>query len=213
MLLAVWNPVFPMYSEPSTGSVWHRDIRSVSALRILLLSCFESASQRLWSSAGTNVTALAQKVPDSHQPLAWFREFLKEELTPYPGRAALACRMVIAATLVMIITMTFRMPYGAYGAIYALTISRESPQTTVKTVKTIVIAFLIGAAYILVGALFFLDDPMLRFLWVIGAFFTMFYAISVLANYGAATRFGYLIVITVPLWDRHIPAELKVEGT
>jgi multidrug resistance protein MdtO len=159
------------------------------------------------------VTALAQKVPDSHQPLAWFREFLKEELTPYPGRAALACRMVIAATLVMIITMTFRMPYGAYGAIYALTISRESPQTTVKTVKTIVIAFLIGAAYILVGALFFLDDPMLRFLWVIGAFFTMFYAISVLANYGAATRFGYLIVITVPLWDRHIPAELKVEGT
>jgi multidrug resistance protein MdtO len=159
------------------------------------------------------MAALAQSVPEAARPLVWFREFLKEELAPYPGRAALAARMVIAATLVMIITMTFRMPYGAYGAIYALTISRESPQTTVKTVKTIVVAFAIGAGYVLIGALFFLDDPMLRMLWVIGAFFTMFYAISVMTNYGAATRFGYLIVITVPLWDRHIPAELKVEGT
>ena len=51
-------------------------------------------------------------------PRYW--EFLKEELTPYPGRAALVARMVMAATLVMIITMTFRLPYGAYCAIYAV---------------------------------------------------------------------------------------------
>jgi multidrug resistance protein MdtO len=36
--------------------------------------------------------------------------------------------MVIAATIVMLITMTFRMPYGAYASLYALTISRETPQ-------------------------------------------------------------------------------------
>lgn len=156
---------------------------------------------------------LTPGVPEPSPPLAWLWEFLKDELTPRPGRAALAARMTIAATIVMLITMTFRVPYGAYGAIYALTISRESPQITVTTVKTIVIAFVLGAAYVLIGALVFLGDPMLRLLWVIGTLFASFYAISAVTNYGAATRFGYLIMITVSLWDRHIPAELKVEGT
>jgi multidrug resistance protein MdtO len=34
-----------------------------------------------------------------------------------------------------------------------------------------------------------------------------------MTNYGASARFGYLIIMTVPLWDSQIPAELKVEGT
>ncbi|HMF75592.1 MAG TPA: hypothetical protein VK604_08015, partial [Bryobacteraceae bacterium] len=159
------------------------------------------------------MATLAQSVPESPSPLAWFWEFLKEELTPYPGRAALAARMVIAATLVMIITMVFRIPYGAYAALYALTISRESPQITVKDVRTIVVAYVLGGAYILIGAWFFLEDPMLRLLWVIGTLFASFYAISAMTNYGAASRFGYLIIITVPLWDGHVGAESKVEGT
>ncbi len=159
------------------------------------------------------MAAIAQTVPGARPPLDWFREFLKEELTPYPGRGWLVARMVIAASLVMIITMTFRIPYGAYGAIYALNIGRESPQTTVKTVKTIVVAYILGAAYVLIGALFFVEDPALRFLWVIASLFIMFYAISVMTNYGASSRFGYLIIITVPLWDLHVPAEAKVEGT
>src|SRR5215813_4312347 len=112
-----------------------------------------------------------QSVAASSSPLSWFRRFLKEELAPYPGRTALVARIVIATTLVMVINMTFRIPYGAYGAAYALTISRENPQTTVKAVKTIVIAFLVGGSYILVGATLFIGDPMLRLVWVIGTFF------------------------------------------
>jgi multidrug resistance protein MdtO len=159
------------------------------------------------------MASLAQSAPEVHRSSAWFREFLKEELAPYPGRAALVARMVIASSVVMLISMTFRLPYGAYAAIYALTISRESPQVTVKTVKTILLAFTLGAVYILFGAWFFLDDPMLRLLWVIGTFFVSFYAVSAMTNYGAASRFGYLIIITTPLWDEYIPAGLKVEGT
>jgi len=156
---------------------------------------------------------LAQTAPAPPHPTAWFRDFLKDELTPYPERAALVARMVIAATVVMLITMTFRVPYGAYASLYALTISRESPQTTGKAVKSIIAAFVLGGAYVLISALFFPGDPLLRLLWVIGSLFASFYAISTMTNYGASTRFGYLIVITVPLWDSHIPAELKVEGT
>jgi multidrug resistance protein MdtO len=159
------------------------------------------------------MATLAQSVPESPRSSAWFREFLKDELAPYPGRAAVAARMVTAVTMVILITMTFRVPYGAYAALYALTISRESPQITVKQAKTIVAAFALGGAYVLIGAVFFLGDPLLHFLWVIASLFASFYAISAMTNYGAATRFGYLIVITVPLWDTHSPAEPKVEGT
>jgi multidrug resistance protein MdtO len=156
---------------------------------------------------------LAQTAPEPPRSTAWFRDFLRDELTPYPERAALVARMVIAATIVMLVTMTFRMPYGAYAALYALTISRESPQTIGKAVKSIVAAFALGAAYVLMSAWFFLGDPLLRLLWVIGSLFTSFYAISTMTNYGASTRFGYLIIITIPLWDSHIPTELRVEGT
>ena len=67
------------------------------------------------------------------RPLAWLREFLKEELAPYPGRGRLVARMVIAATLVMLITMTFRLPLGVQ-AIYALAISRGTHWATVRAV-------------------------------------------------------------------------------
>jgi multidrug resistance protein MdtO len=156
---------------------------------------------------------LAQSAPAPPRPTAWFREFLRDELTPYPERAALVARMVIAATIVMLITMTFRMPYGAYAALYALTISRESPQTIGKAVTSIVAAFVLGGAYVLISAYFFSGDPLLRLLWVIGSFFISFYAISTMTNYGASSRFGYLIVITVPLWDSQITTELRVENT
>jgi multidrug resistance protein MdtO len=155
----------------------------------------------------------AQSVPEPSRSATWLRQLLKDELAPYPERLTLAFRMVIAATIVMLITMTFQMPYGAYAALYALTISRESPQTTVKTVKSIVAAFVLGGAYVLIGACFFVGDPMLRFLWVVGSLFASFYAIGTMTNYAASARFGYLIIITVPLWDSHIGDELKVEGT
>src|SRR6202008_2701030 len=108
-------------------------------------------------------------------PLAWFRQFLREELARYPGRVAAVTKMMIAATVVMIISMTFRMPEGAYGAIYALTISRESPRATVGAVKTIAIAFAMAAAYELIGAMFFVSEPLVRLVWICGTFILMFY--------------------------------------
>ena len=62
-----------------------------------------------------------------------FRDFLKEELAPYPGRVALVARMIISATLVMLITMTFRLPFGVL-AFYAIIVSRETHWATIKTV-------------------------------------------------------------------------------
>jgi multidrug resistance protein MdtO len=160
-----------------------------------------------------NMATFPQTIPEHSKPLALHWEFLKQELIPYPGRAALVARMVMAATLAMLITMTFRLPYGAYCAIYSLAILRESTQITVMEAVTRIVSYSLGAAYVLIGAAFFVDDPLLRLLWVIGSMFMAFYAISAMTNNGSATAIAYLIVITVPLWDEHISGELRLEET
>src|ERR1700720_1450213 len=124
------------------------------------------------------MAALAQSLPGSSRPWAWLREFLKEEFAPSPGRAGMVARMVIAATLVMIICMTFRIPYGFQGAIYALVVSRENPRATLDSAGMIAFVTCVSAAYILISARFFISVPVLHFLWIVVTFFTTFYAFS-----------------------------------
>ena len=145
--------------------------------------------------------------------LAWLRDLLREELSPYPGRGALVARMVAAASIVMVINMTFQIPYGVYGAVYALILSSEHPDATLQTTKTMIVSFSFAAVYALVGAVFFSGEPMLRLLWVLATLFLIFFALKVVSNYSAAFNFGYLIIVTIPLWDSRISAEQKVVQT
>jgi len=141
------------------------------------------------------MAAIVQSLPESSQPLAWFAEFLKGELAPYPGRAALVARMTVAGTLVMIICMTFRISYGFQGAIYALLITRESPRATLRSAGTILLVTGIGAAYLLISAGFVINISILHFLWIIGSFFVAFYALSAMTNHGAAAIFAIMIAV------------------
>ena len=145
--------------------------------------------------------------------VAWLPDFLREELSPYPGRVALVLRMVVAATLITIVGMTFRIPYTFQGAVYALMISRESRQATLKSAGTILLVTGIGAAYLLIFVSFVINSPILHFVWVIASLFLAFYAISALTNYTAAVIFAIMISIGVPLWDRVLPSETNVEDT
>src|SRR5262249_5503493 len=144
---------------------------------------------------------------------AWLAKFLREELAPYAGRAALVVRMVMASTIVMLITMTFRIPFGSHGAIYTFFISRESPRATFEKVITIVTVFCPSAVFVLFGSILSLGDPVLRLLWVVSALFAVFFALSVMTDYVAATSFGVVVVVTLSLWDQAISPELKVENT
>src|SRR5215469_8098687 len=159
------------------------------------------------------MASLAQSLPAPGGRSTWLWQWLREELTPYSGRTLLVARMVLAAALVMIINMTFRLPYGAYSALYALTLSRESLEETKRAVWMIVLGFALAGAYVLATGMLVAGDPMLRFLWVAATLFLIFYAISATNNYGAAVRFGYLVVIAIPLWDRQITPQSKVTGT
>src|ERR1700747_2236572 len=158
------------------------------------------------------MASIAQPVPSLNGRVTWFWEFLKEELAPYRGRVALVTRIVVASTLLMILSMTFRLPYGAYAAIFALTLSRDSLEATVSAVQMIAIGFLLAGGYVILGLMVALADPALRFLWITAGFFGGFWAMSALRNYAASARFGYLIAITITLWDKHISADEKVEN-
>ncbi len=155
----------------------------------------------------------AQSAPGLSRPNAWFLAVLREELAPYPGRAGTVARMVLAVTLVMIVCMTFRLSNAFLGATFALVISRESPRSTLQSGGTMLLVMTIGAAYLLISAPFVIDVPMLHFLWVVCSFFLAFFALSSMANYGAAVIFGIIMAFGVPFWDRHVPAYVNVEDT
>src|SRR5208283_1930446 len=159
------------------------------------------------------MATVIQSLPQSFAPLTWVRQFLKEELAPYPGRAAVVGRMTIAATLIMIVCMTFRIQFACQGAIYALLISRESPRATLRSAAVIAIVTVISAAYLLFSVGFVISNPELHLLWVITSFFLVFYAISAVRDYTAAVIFAIMIAVVIPLWDRHVPAETNVEDT
>jgi multidrug resistance protein MdtO len=159
------------------------------------------------------VATLAHDIPYVPRPSTWLWEFLKHELAPYPGRAVTVARMVLAATLVMIICNTFRIPYAFLGGIYALLISRESPRATLSSAATVLLLAATGVAYVLVSVQLVVSVPLLHFLWIVGSLFLAFYALTVLTNYGGFVGFALVISIAISIWDRHVSAETNVEDT
>jgi len=155
----------------------------------------------------------AQSLTRPAPPFSWVKQVLKEELRPYPGRIALVGRMVLAATIVMIVCMTFQISYAFQGAIFALLISRENPRATVDSAGILFIFTVIGTAYLLVSAWLVISFPTAHLLWVIFSFFLAFYLLSVMTNYGASSAFVIMISVGVPLWDRYVSAETNVEDT
>lgn len=143
----------------------------------------------------------------------WFWAFLKQELAPYPGRTMIVLRMVIAATITMILIMTFRLPGAAIAAFYTLLLSRDSPSTTLKSAATVLLSYTLGVSYTLLGVLLFVNYPLTHFVWVIVSIFLCFFAIKVTTNYIAAAAFAFIITIAVPLWDGTGPTDLLLVAT
>jgi multidrug resistance protein MdtO len=140
--------------------------------------------------------------PPSQPIIQWFVSFLREELKPYPGRALLALRYTVAATITMLLIVTFRIPGATVGGFFSLLLSREAPVTTLRGGISIVASFLSGTAFLLIGAFLLVGYPLTHFLWVILSFFVAFYGLSAMSNYGAGTAFAIVIVLSVPAWDQ-----------
>src|SRR3984885_3308341 len=147
----------------------------------------------------------APVAPPSPPFLHWFGSFLREELKPYPGRAVLALRYTVAATITLLLIVPFRLPGAAVGGFFSLLISREAPINTLRGGISTVASFLCGTAFLLIGAILLVDYPLTHFLWVIFSFFVAFYGLSTMSNYGAGTAFAIVLVLSVPAWDQAGP--------
>ncbi len=160
------------------------------------------------------MASLAQPaVAATHTPWQWFRSFLAQEFAPYPGRAWTVARMTIAATIVMLWIMVFRIPNAALGAYYTLLFSRESPQATIRSALTVLPAVGASLVFILAGVITLTGDPLLHFMWVAGTLFVTFFLIDSLTIYRAGTAFGFLAVNSITGWDFPANTEMRLEGT
>jgi multidrug resistance protein MdtO len=154
-----------------------------------------------------------------HQPASqtaswlWFREFIRWEVAPYPGRVNTVTRMTIAATLVMIIVVTFRIPNAFLAALYSILLARENLAATWRAGRLIVLGFVGASLYTLLGIMLFRGYPITHFFWVIGSLFLIFFVLRTTTNYAAALAFAIPIGIALPIWDNSLPSELQVEGT
>jgi multidrug resistance protein MdtO len=154
-----------------------------------------------------------------HQPARrtvswpWFREFIRWEVAAYPGRVNTVTRMTIAATLVMIIVVTFRIPNAALAGLFSILLARENLTATWRGGRFIVLGFVLASLYTLLGMMFFRGYPITHFFWVIGSLYLIFFVIRTTTNYAAALAFAIPIGVALPVWDRSFPSELQVEGT
>lgn len=152
-------------------------------------------------------------IPHEEHFSRWFPEFLKNELSPYPGRWALAARIVIAASLTMILIVTFRIPGGVVGVLSAFIFSRENFVATARSAIFLITAFALGTLFIPVGARLFASTPETHFLWVAGSLFVVFFVLRCLVNYAVASGLALVVANVVGIWYLPGPAERNVELT
>jgi multidrug resistance protein MdtO len=143
----------------------------------------------------------------------WFPDFLKKELAPYPGRGALVARMVISATLTMILIITFRIPGGYVGALTAFLFSRENLVSTARSAIFFIGAFVIGALFIPVGARLLASPPETHFLWIGCSLFLAFFLLRCLNNFAAGTALAIVTANVVGIWYLPGPPGRNVELT
>src|SRR5246500_3917023 len=145
--------------------------------------------------------------------LPWLREMVKEEIAPYPGRGVVVARMVIAATVTMILVMTFRIKGGYEGALYAFLIARDSLQSTLKSAVAVAVSYTVGVSFVLTCAALFASHPSARFLWFAGSMFVVFFALDTFQDFAVATGFAIMMVLALPIWQTSDTASHRVELT
>lgn len=152
-------------------------------------------------------------IPHADRFSTWFPDFLRKELAPYPGRGQLVARTVLSATLTMILIITFRIPGGVIGALSAFVLSRENLIATARSAIYQILAFILGALFIPVGARLLASTPETHFVWIACSLFMVFFLLRTLSNYAIATGLALVVSNVVAIWYLPGPARVNVELT
>lgn len=138
---------------------------------------------------------------------AWI-EYIHQELAPTHGRMAGALRTALAATIATIVLLALRAPAMAVGVYLIFIVSYDAPYLTFRN-SVVQLSFqCLGVATALVLVEATGNDPMARVLGI--ALFTFISAFFLRASIRptAAITFGVYSIITLSLWESHLPAEL-----
>lgn len=156
----------------------------------------------------------AVEVSSLDQRATWLWNLLKKEFSPYPGRAWIVGRMTIAATLVMVIVMVFRIPGGFQGAIFTLFISRENLGATLRSALHTIAAVVLATIYSVITLMMLIDNPLTHFLWVLLGLLLSFLALRVWSEYPVAAAFAFTIAGAITFWDNStLNYETRLENT
>lgn len=153
------------------------------------------------------------RIPHDDRFTVWFPDFLRKELAPYPGRGAIVARTTIAATITMILIVTFRIPGGAIGTLTAFTLAREDLAATAKSAMALITAFAIAGLFIPIGARFFASEPLTHFLWEGASLLASFFLLRTLTNYAVAIGLCLVTTNILSIWYLPGPVERNVELT
>jgi multidrug resistance protein MdtO len=122
--------------------------------------------------------------------------------------------MTIAATIVMILVMTFRLPNGFLGVIYAIILSRESFTATLRSGVRIAIAAIAAMVYTILSVAMTADEPLTHFLWIMGTLFLSFFVMRTIPDFATALSFSLPCVLAIPLWDANtVNVNTRLENT
>jgi multidrug resistance protein MdtO len=153
------------------------------------------------------------RIPHAERFSTWFPDFLRKELAPYPGRGTIVARTTIAATLTMILIVTFRIPGGAIGALCAFILSREDLVATAKSAISFIAVFALSMIFIPIGGRFFAAEPITHFLWEAASLMAAFFCLRALTNYATAIGLSLVTSNILAIWYLPGPGERNIELT
>lgn len=138
---------------------------------------------------------------------------LREELRPYPGRIAKVARMLLAATIVLLLAMSLRLQFAFLGVFNAFLISRQSPRWLLANGPLVLLANVAGLLYVLAGLSLFSSYPVAYLAFLVLSFYLAFFVKAVLPSNYIAFGFSVLVaVLATFVWHQPGTADLRLEG-
>jgi multidrug resistance protein MdtO len=138
---------------------------------------------------------------------AWI-ENIYQELAPTHGRMAGALRTALAATIATVVLLALRAPAMAVGVYLIFIVSYDAPYLTFRNSVVQLCFQCLGVATALVLVEVTGNDPMARVLGVALFTFISAFFLRACTRPTAAMTFGIYSIITLSLWELHMPAEL-----
>jgi multidrug resistance protein MdtO len=144
------------------------------------------------------MTLLANNLEPRRLPL-WL--FLREELSPRPGRVAASARIAGSCAVVVAIAMVFQIPLPAYMAYLVFLVSQEEAATTLLTGVVGTLAVTLAVVASLMFYTIDASEPALRLPLMAFATFGAMFLMRTLALGPVAFLMGYVLVLSQTLID------------